>query len=170
MQTLTRATVAVPALGAPRVRQVAGRLWETEMGPRGSGRRSDSAAAVGPRASDDGELSDRLFLADLSHTGPRADRVRAGTRNAQRSTLEEMARGTFSWAGKILFEEADRGVSLTSLWNNDWEFVVMDEDEADHPGGLGDFVAMIGLIAATKERAHDILRSRFGDAAEVLRG
>jgi hypothetical protein len=74
------------------------------------------------------------------------------------------------WAGKILFEEADRGVSLTSLWNNDWEFVVMDEDEADHPGGLGDFVAMNGLIAATNERAHDILRSRFGDAAEVLRG
>jgi hypothetical protein len=69
----------------------------------------------------------------------------------------------------MLFEEAVRGVPLSTHWNENWDFQVMDEDLAEHPGGLGDFAEMNRLIAATNERGLKILRPLLADA-EVLTG
>ena len=32
-----------------------------------------------------------------------------------------------------------RGVPLKSIWNEDWELTVLDDEHDDHPGGVGDF-------------------------------
>lgn len=77
------------------------------------------------------------------------------------------------WRQKMFpMEQSIRGASLKSRWNDDWDFVVMEEDweHADHPEGLGDFAYMHRLIAATNKKAFDFLTPLLGDAAEVLKG
>jgi hypothetical protein len=69
----------------------------------------------------------------------------------------------------MLFENSARGVSLQSRWNENWEFVVDEEDLDEHPGGLGDFADMNKLIA-TRERGFRFLKPLLGEAAEILKG
>lgn len=70
------------------------------------------------------------------------------------------------------FEQTVRGAGLRQRWNDDWNFVIMEEDRKymAHPEGLGDFAEMNRLITATNVRAFELLRPLFGDAAEVLHG
>ena len=69
-------------------------------------------------------------------------------------------------------EESIRGVPLKPRWNDQWDFVVMEEDReyAQHPEGLGDFAEMNKLITATNERGLKLLRPLLGESAEVLQG
>jgi hypothetical protein len=62
-----------------------------------------------------------------------------------------------------------RGVPLKSIWNEDWELTVIeDEDDIDHLGGVGDFADMNKLIA-TNAKGRKLLRPLLGEAAEELR-
>jgi hypothetical protein len=68
--------------------------------------------------------------------------------------------------------ETVRGMSLKARWNDEWDFVVMEEDweYAEHPEGLGDFSTMHQLLATTNEQSAELLRPLVGGATEVLPG
>ena len=77
------------------------------------------------------------------------------------------------WHSQIIaLEQAIRGIPLKSRWNEQWNFVVNEEEweHAEHPKGLGDFAHLLTFIAATNEKAFELLSSLLGEAAEVLNG
>jgi hypothetical protein len=77
------------------------------------------------------------------------------------------------WKARMFpLEQAVRGTPLRSRWNDDWDFVVMEEDRehAEHPEGLGDFAEMNRLLTATSEKGFELLKPLLGEAAEVLNG
>lgn len=42
----------------------------------------------------------------------------------------------------MLLEEALRDVPLTSHWNDQWDFVAMEDDSIEEPKSVGDFAEM----------------------------
>lgn len=74
------------------------------------------------------------------------------------------------WIARIPLQEIVRGLPLRQLWNNDWNFQILDEDNEEHPAGLGDFAQMYKLITTTNERGFELLKPLLGGAAEILMG
>ena len=73
-----------------------------------------------------------------------------------------------AWENMMPCHLSARGVPLKSMWNDDWELAVLEnEDDIAHPGGVGDFADMNKLIA-TNERGLKFLRPLLGDSAEEL--
>jgi hypothetical protein len=73
-----------------------------------------------------------------------------------------------AWEKMMPSQLSARGAPLKSLWNQDWELTELDdEDDIDHPGGVGDFADMNKLIA-TNERGLKFFRPLLGDSAEEL--
>jgi hypothetical protein len=74
-----------------------------------------------------------------------------------------------AWERMLPSHLSARGAPLKSLWNEDWELTELDdEDDIDHPGGVGDFADMNKLNVAN-ERGVKFLRPLLGDSAEELR-
>ena len=63
--------------------------------------------------------------------------------------------------------ETGTGISLSSRWNDAWEFVENKDFASKY--GVGDFAEMNKLLA-THAKGYEFLKPLVGDAAEILRG